>query len=336
MEEPLRLLQMLDAPEPLTLTFGVELECVLRFDPGRYTFNRLLPEESVREDVRTVFNDNGYPVYSEGEPSDRPGSCYEKWDVGNDSSINVPELWEPWDEARFGYCPMELRSPALPYTAASLSQVEEVFRLLFAKFDVMVNDSCGLHVHVGNEVKGFPLQTLKNFCILTTTFERELESLHPPSRINNKHAKSSGALFAGVAGMSSWDVGRIVKATHNEEDFVLRLQNIEKGYAYNLLNIRQPKRTIEFRQHEATVNVNDIVKWVELACGLVEKAHEFAIEDHYDQDQNSLRHSRLDDYLNDTYYLPNRSILNVLANLGLGELAAYYSGRGLFTHPRPV
>lgn len=339
MEDPLRLLRALDTPQPLTLTFGVELEFVLRFDTVEYTFNRdesgegcIFPPDSVREHVRSVLDKNGYLVFGEGESFDGPGPYYRKWDLGMDSSIDIPELWEPPEKAHVGYCPMELRSPALPYTTASLSQVEEVFRLLFATFDVMVNDSCGLHVHVGNEVKGFPLETLKIFGILTTTFERELESIHPPSRINNEHAKSTGALFSV---MSSWDVGRIVKAARDAEELVIRLQNMEKGYAYNLLNLWQPKRTIEFRQHEATVNVDAIVKWVELACNLVEKAHEFAMKENHTLDQNSLRRYHLDDYLNDTYYLPNRNLHHVLANLGLGELAEYYSGRGLFTHTRP-
>lgn len=335
-------LQLPPAPgvsESLTLTFGVELEFILRFNPVDYRFDHdcshescLHAEEFARKHMTSILVENGYPVYGHEERTSEEGSYFEKWDLGKDTSIHISELEPPPDEDRFGYSAVELRSPALAYTAASLLQVREVFDLLFSTFDILVNDSCGLHVHVGNEQKGFPLQTLKNFCILTTTFERELESLHPPSRIGNKHSLSSGTLFAGV---SPWDMEKIIKSTHNEKDLIFRVQDSEKGYAYNLLNLLEYKKTIEFRQHEATVNVDDIVKWVEVACSLVMKAHDVAMEDYVDVDQTDLRRYHVDDCLDDTYSIPNRSILDVLAHLGLPELAEYYSTRDLYNHPRP-
>ncbi len=107
-------------------------------------------------------------------------------------------------------------------------------------------------------------------------FERVLESIHSPARINNKYSRSSGALFVGI---SPWGVEKIIKSTHNHDDLIGRVQNKEKGYAYNLLNLGEGEKTIEFRHHEATVNVDAILKWVELACSVIEKAHEFAIAD---------------------------------------------------------
>lgn len=336
MEDPLRLQQ---APDLLTLTFGVELEFVVRFKPGEYADDA---EESrgwdpmhgdrARAHIRAVLDEE----FSANYECERIGQSipgFEKWDLGSDASIHVWELSPPPDEGRFDYYSMELRSPALPYTTASLSHVREVFRRLFSTFDILVNKSCGLHVHVGNGLKGFPLQTLKNLCILTATFERELENLHPPSRIGNEYSQSSGALFVGI---SPWDIEKIIKSTRHENDLIFLVQNGEKGYAYNLLNLGGQKGTIEFRQHEATLNVDDIIEWVELTCSLVEKAHEFATEDHYDLDQTDLRRYHLDDYLDATYHLPNRSILDVLANLGLDGLAEYYGSRGLFTHSRPA
>ena len=330
MEDPLQLLQALYAPEPLTLTFGVELELILRFNPAGYTEESddgwSIPEERAWDHMRAVLEE--LPAYNYAERFGQWVAGFEKWDLGRDSSINIPELWEPRDGDYFDYSAIELRSPALPYTTASLSHVKEVFHLLFTTFDIVVNESCGLHVHVGNELKGFPLQTLKNFCILTTTFERELQSLHPPSRIDNRHSRSSGAIFMGI---SPWDVEKIIKSTHNEDGLIFRVQNKQKGYAYNLLNLGGGKETIEFRQHEATVNVDDIVKWVELTCSLVEKAHEFAMKDHHDLDQNVMRRYHVDDFLEDTDHLPNRSILDILARLGLGELVRTFRGESFLT-----
>lgn len=337
MEDPLQLLHSFMAPEPLTLTFGVELEFILRFKPANYTLSRgdsdgwfSCLEEAAKDHVVSVLNKNGHAVYGGDE---QPGPCYEKWDLGRDTSIHIPELWLPTDENGFDYCEIELRSPALPHATASLSQIKEAFELLFSTFDIQVNESCGLHVHVGNERKGFPLQTLKNFCILTTMFERELESLHPPSRVGNTYSKSSGALFVGV---SPSDVEKIIKSTYDLNDLISRVQNNDKRHAYNLLNLRENKKTIEFRQHEATVNVDDIIRWVELTCSLVEKAHEPAMKDYHDLDQTDLRRYHLDAFLDKIYNLPDRSILHVLASLGLDGLADYYSSRGLYTHPKPA
>lgn len=205
-----------------------------------------------------------------------------------------------------------------------------MIELLFSRFDVLVNDTCGLHVHVGNRQKGFPLRTVKNLCTLTSTFEREFESLRPPSRIGSGYCRSSGQLFEGI---SPWDVERIIKSIWNRDNLISRFQESDKVYAYNLANLVGSKQTSEFRQHEATVDVEAIVKWVELTCGLVEKAHQFATKD-YSAIGDHLAFESLDRYLDATYSLSHLTILDVLVNLGMREVSAYYSMRGLYTHAR--
>jgi hypothetical protein len=46
-----------------------------------------------------------------------------------------------------------------------------------------INDTCELHVHVGNDDKGFPLQTIKNVVSLCIAFERVIDSMHSQPRI---------------------------------------------------------------------------------------------------------------------------------------------------------
>jgi hypothetical protein len=46
-----------------------------------------------------------------------------------------------------------------------------------------INDTCELHVHVGNDDKGFPLQTIKNVVSLYIAFERVIDSMHSQPRI---------------------------------------------------------------------------------------------------------------------------------------------------------
>jgi len=47
---------------------------------------------------------------------------------------------------------------------------------------LVVNKTCDLHVHVGNDTNGFPLQTAKNLVSLCTAFERVLDGMHPYTR----------------------------------------------------------------------------------------------------------------------------------------------------------
>jgi hypothetical protein len=50
---------------------------------------------------------------------------------------------------------------------------------------VVVNDTCSLHVHIGNGDAGFELQTVKNVLSICTAFERIMDSMHAASRIGS-------------------------------------------------------------------------------------------------------------------------------------------------------
>jgi len=58
---------------------------------------------------------------------------------------------------------------------------------------VAVNDSCSLHVHIGNGTAGFELQTVKNLLSICTAFERVMDSMHAKSRIG-----CSGLAFSSL------------------------------------------------------------------------------------------------------------------------------------------
>ncbi|RMY79703.1 hypothetical protein D0862_13064 [Hortaea werneckii] len=51
------------------------------------------------------------------------------------------------------------------------------------RFYPFVNSSCGLHVHVGNQQDGFPLQTVKNVLTVFALCERQIDMLHSAQRI---------------------------------------------------------------------------------------------------------------------------------------------------------
>lgn len=55
---------------------------------------------------------------------------------------------------------------------------------------VVVNDSCSLHVHIGNDTAGFELQTVKDLLSICTAFERIIDSMHAKSRIGGSSLTS--------------------------------------------------------------------------------------------------------------------------------------------------
>ena len=349
-------LQVFTMAEPLTLTFGVELEFVLRFDLKDYPMdnpydslykqdiddifdelNEIYPpldqedediamvskaqEESARDNFFHALAGKGFPI-SRGSKSKS-----DTWKITKDSSIKADDPLTGQQDVRYGYAGIELKSPALPYTAESLVKIREMCQHL-EKFDIQVNKSCGLHVHVGNERKGFPLETMKNLCILTATFERELESIHPAHRISNFYARSIGSVFHN--GNSLPGIRRMIRNAETVEDLIQLVQKGVKHRAYNLNNLKSSEdlRTFEFRQHEATINADAITRWVELTCGLVDKAHRFAVQDH-------LNAGEMDAYINHMNSIPQLSIIDLVKSLGLEDVASYYEGRGLHTHPSP-
>ncbi|KAM0710090.1 hypothetical protein Q7P35_002452 [Cladosporium inversicolor] len=55
---------------------------------------------------------------------------------------------------------------------------------------IIVNGSCSLHVHIGNDAAGFELQTVKNLLSICTAFERVVDSMHAKSRIGDSSLAS--------------------------------------------------------------------------------------------------------------------------------------------------
>ena len=98
----------------------------------------------------------------------------------------------------------------------------------------------------------------------------------------------------------------------------------ERGFAYNMRNLLEdgPKTTIEFRQHESTIDAVAVAAWVSLACALVETSHSMAFESLV-----SLSCQRIG---NEAY-----TVLDLLNALGLVNLADYYGQRTLHEHPQP-
>ena len=265
---------------PFRLTFGVELEFIARYKREDYKERLLAAEEelwptgpnpplhvqygiTVRLHMIQILNENGFPTNSYRYKD------LSKWTVDTDGTLASDDRNEDW------YA-IELKTPVLISCQANLDKIQTVVELLVSKFKLYTNESCGLHVHVGNENRGFTLPTLKSFCFLITAFENQLNSLHPPHRLDNENAKNTCQIFR--PGASRAEKLSIVAKLRSVDDLISEFQgDHDKATAFNFCNLQEclhdPFRTIEFRQHRGTLDPELIVNWVTLACHLVNVSH---------------------------------------------------------------
>lgn len=324
----------------LNLTFGIEIECNVRYDPSTYTASLAAREPAAdsgifsnsdfdrnrlfREHVARELGTHGYTVHDErGHQAQQPS---QSWIVGHDDSICHSRLGQT-THADHIYCDIELKSPVFKFSPVALTEVHEFVSLFTRLFDVKIDWACGFHVHVGNQRKGFPLQTLKNFSILTTVCEQHFSSLHPPDRVlGNTWVRRQTETFGD---MHPWDIAKSIQSCENRKQLVgLYSSNpdyLERDVAYSLCPLVMKPRfnTIEFRQHEGTTDTQVIMSWIGLACGVVTSAHEMAFED-------------LTQLVDDVAFDPRMDVISLLFGLQLGGSAAWYQGRERYVHPKPA
>ena len=322
----------------LQLTFGVELEFVVRYKTDDYeqacaggegkfwsSSQRMMPFQTygavLRAHMITILQEAGFDTNNVLQQV----SNYQKWTVDSDSSIKWDKLPQV---AGFAYYGIEVKSPAFYYSDWALMQIQRAVMLIRSEFQVFINESCALHVHVGNRTEGFPLQTLKNFCLLVTIFDRQIETLHPLHRLETIYALRPAHQFECMA---PEEKARKIDANKTVEDLAdcYHLQEwggLEGYMAYNFLNltnppnVRRPTRTIEFRQHEGTLDPIEITKWAQLTSSLIKSAHD---AEYYVFGRLVHHHAY------DTGY----TIIDLLCDLNLHELAGYYGQRGIYAHP---
>ena len=320
---------------PLQLTFGVEIEVAARFPLEKYDHTKLDPESDLakkiwltgdgvagamlRDDMIKVLQQHGFPVNNLNEKG------YDKWTLETDGTIDPDDgmvgCSPDWD--LYDYRGVELISPAYHFSEWATDQIKQVVQLMTANFDLFVNNSCGLHVHVGNTDKGFPLQTLKNFCMLVTCFESQINSLHPLHRILNVFTLPLNRQFEELAHEARVSRVEELKTVRNVEETFNRVCGDTSHYfAYNFCNLENTKlKTIEFRQHEASLDPEAINMWVVTACNLINLSH-------------TAGHSGFMNLIRDNMSDPLYTILDLLRDLGLDEARIYYGLRGVHTHPQ--
>ncbi|KAL8691608.1 MAG: hypothetical protein Q9218_003203 [Villophora microphyllina] len=347
---------------PLNLTFGVELEVIFRYDLQRYekyidaddgVFGELNVQEKqdfggsrddaklnrlVRADIIDCLRGAGIPVHGLLDKPKRQNE-FSQWTISYDVSIQTPK-----DGAC--YTGVEIKSPVLFFSKKADEHIRKVIALLKQNFTVSTNESCGLHVHVGNRKDGFPLTTVKNLSMLVTAFERQVNSLHPASRATSRLCRPPGRLWHRMAPES---VATAIERFTDLDSLVERLSvahlrsNAEVGrfWAYNFINLT-PKtddpfdtfgssgsNTIEFRQHAGTTDTREIISWAQLCCILVHSSHERGELGWYG-------------FIAEHLYATNYTVIHLIRDLGYDEsaydkLAEYYgTERKIYDHPKQM
>lgn len=196
----LPVLPISDCQKPFVPTFGVELECLVRFDPADLmpailditsigdrdmTIQSMCASKDwkleIRQDIAQTLRQAGVLVNDVEVEKDNA-----KWTIATDDSTDCGvEIAN--DAGMHGWIGVEIKTPACNLHQQSLQHVFSVIKLLTSKYAITTNQSCGLHVHVGTRsTKGestIPLRTCKNLAMLMVNFEKQFDQLHPHHRI---------------------------------------------------------------------------------------------------------------------------------------------------------
>ena len=343
--------------EPLNLTFGVEIEFLLTYVRTPELMEKLkrypefslvetyLEQDREREKIVNHLRTLGLPVNDVGSKDyaqwtvEKDGSvCEQEWDeyhpVGNASLPTRIEFANgrhvdltPEGRRLVRFCPVELISPVRPFNMAALEEVQTTLRAIVARFPVFTNQSCGLHIHIGNQDKGFPMQTLKNFSTLTTTFERQVNQIHPRNRLESVFCHLETTAFDPLE-REPWRMAFLIDELPDLESYIklfgtLRYDRsvFDHYWCYNVnnLGLQQSKRTIEFRQHTGTLDSDRVILWAIFAASVVSLAH---------NTESSAFWNLMIDFADETDF----TILDLLRELSLNVLADEYKGR-IFQHP---
>ncbi|KAF7956961.1 hypothetical protein EAE96_004284 [Botrytis aclada] len=288
----------------------------------------------VYENIAQTLNCAGFPaIHMEDAEYQKAGYTSEmtsKWIIGTDISIDLP------DESIYDYHKLEIKSPVYYFSEEALSDVKRVWEIIASTYKVVTNESMGLHVHVGSGVDAFDGETLRNLWGILWTTEKWIENIHPPHRRVNSFCQS----FHRCSNLSR-EVGE--KSGKDLEEEVLewiltRSPPTVREFldticmhcgAYNFVNLQpgqnigSTKRTIEFRQHEATLDTERITQWIRVCVGLVKAsaAADPTVLDPYLRLLVKTKREKL-------------RVWNVLKGLGLETSGVYYKAQ--MSRERPV
>jgi hypothetical protein len=334
------------------LTFGVEFEFMVKRlkkgteDPQPEDIRRAdySADRLVRGALYKALNNVGIhtKVCVGHRVEGLTGPGHDVWQIDKDTSL------EPvtGDDQSYIYTQVEVRTRVLPFNDKSFDEIQSALDTIKSKFRTYINSTCGLHVHVGNGQKGFHQTTVQNLASLLYSFEPVLSAIHPAHRQDQSHCRSlrrwagivskhpslhtnaarprdisNPAAIHQILNTHSIDQLKETLKSWNGDRLAYNFENLSEPPSAELFNTepcsKQPgsKLTIEFRQHEGTLDFDRLQLWVQTVVGLVQQSHGF---DLYDFD-DLLRTAALS-------AIPDFSVSELLSLLGMQGPAKTYEG----------
>lgn len=173
-----------------------------------------------------------------------------------------------WKMTRDGSCGLELVSPPLTNDRIwELKVACDVLREVGAKVD----KRCGLHVH--HDASAMTLRNFKNLFLIYVRYEKTIDSFMANSRRgDNNHYCNS--MLTNVANNSHPQRMEVVNAIMSSTTLEEIVRKFSCGSRYVKLNGNAFVRhgTIEFRQHQGSLNYDKIMNWALLTEAMVERA----------------------------------------------------------------
>jgi len=162
---------------------------------------------------------------------------------------------------------LEMVSPILQGAQGLEDLAKAVKALLDA--GAKVDRSCGVHVHIGAD--GMTGADIMRIIELYTQNNTHIDTVLAQSRHNASFAqKWSNATIANARSV-------LVNA-RSVNDIQSAVRNFGRYYTVNVTSYAR-QGTLEFRQHQGTVNPEKVVSWVNLLLAMMEKANAFSDSD---------------------------------------------------------
>ncbi|KAI1099992.1 putative amidoligase enzyme-domain-containing protein [Jackrogersella minutella] len=183
-------------------SFGVEFEVIVPWvwddekDPHEEFADKLSPilrvpsslKETLADERQSMMGNIRIYIYSQFVEAFRAHGLpvfdvETAWEIKPDVSLSAPRRDFKWVD-------MEIISPAERASPEAFQAIRHAMSLLTSTYRMIVNNTCGLHVHVGDGPELMPLQHVKRVIGLIWAADPLLSRLHPPHRRGTYYAPS--------------------------------------------------------------------------------------------------------------------------------------------------
>lgn len=247
-----------------------------------------LEMRNAHSSIKHTLLSNGIPVLTEADIkyNEIPHGTHklDYWHVTEDSSIGVPAHLR----GKYIYHQIEVKSPAYLSSEEALEAVQKVCCILTHSYRIVTDESCGLHVHVGTGVPalGFETDVVRKLIATLWTFAPQLDKIHPMHRRRNDSFCPPIGKYSKLAetnsGLSRMEALSEILHAHTIDELYDLVGGVDDDdgirvdkMACNIANLSSDndsleQLTVEFRQHEGTLDPERVAMWIRSCVGLLE------------------------------------------------------------------